>query len=981
MGPSIRLRMTSSKLPIACFALLSLILAAVWWYWRQPVAFEKVIAMGNRLEDRLPGSDETLGGLGKESESRWLLRGRKGDRVRLEGESYEFGVSLRLLDPMNRQIAMGDDNRRFFNAGIITSLPVTGEYTLIVSGANADQMGTYWLSLQEGDSEVNWSQSAAESFYRRGIQWAEESGSNRAACWLNLGMGLFLRQRGDRDQAARYYSEGLRRCDEKGDFTYGRWAIAIERGRLFLRLRSFDRALEEFQLALELSKNLRSAKEAEALVLIELGSLYNSMARVDLAKVYFRNATKQAEESGSPTTLVKLYTALNAVPELNDRDKAIEYAEKGYSLCSGLDPETELQAMHALAGTYLFLAMERAQEGLALAGQMRARARQIGCVDEEVAALTLMSMGNYGARDANAMIECARDAFALTSVTDEDPGPRRIALQLLADGEMERGNNQIALDWCLKALQTVEGAWRKENIEDLRRELLSQSKAICTQIIMNLGALNSRRPSSEYARQAFDYAERSRSRSLLEQLLSGSKVHVVDPQVLRRDQELTDRLSATRGQLALLRASSEASLDKLHRLQEERTRLLGDQMRLQAEVRSLNGNAYHAANFSPLPAEEVRKKLFEHHPKTAVLCYQLGIRKSFLIVLTLDSCRLFELGDQKQISKAIVEWRLQISSQQKPSQNGASDSHLIDEIAYNLYNILVKPAADIIEGRDLIVVPSDAVSTLAFEALVVRDPSDAQHSSGPKYLVQQHAITYAPSLSVLVEIEGRRQRTGSRRRMLLIGDPSVDGSETRIAGSGDQSFVATFDRIPAARKEIVDITRIARQKHIAVTSWLGSEASEARLKRSDLSAVQFLHIATHGIADPQDGGASALTLFPEPDGSQDGILTCDEIAGLKLNADLVVLSGCWTSSGQAAGAEGVVGLNRTFLLAGARCVCGSLWQVEDTWTQKLMSRFYSRLISDRLPKSQALRFAKLDLIRHGANPSQWAPFVLEGSPR
>jgi CHAT domain-containing protein len=974
--------MKSAKLPIACLALLSLALAVVWRYLQRPVAFEKVIALGNRLEDRLPRSDETSGGLVKASESRWLFNGRKGERVRLEGESYEFGVSMRLLDPMNRQIAMGDHNRGFFNAGIITILPVTGKYTMIVGGSNADQMGTYWLSLQEGDSEVDWSQSAAESFYRRGIQWAEESGSTRAACWLNLGMGLFLRQRGDRNEAERYYSEGLRFCNEKSDFTYGRWAIAIERGRLFKRLRSFDRALEEFQLALEMSKELRSPQEAEALVLIELGSLYNSMARVDLANIYFRNAMHQAEECGNPMTLVKLYTSLNAVPELNDRDKAIEYAEKGFSLCSGLDPEIELQAMHALAGAYLFLATGRTEEGLAVAGQMRLRAREIGCVDEEIAALTLMSMGNYRARDTNAMIECARDAFALTSVTDEDPGPRRIALQLLADGEMERGNHQIALDWCLKALQTVEGNWQKENIEDLRRELLSQSKAICTQIIMNLGALNSLHPSPEYARQAFDYAERSRSRSLLEQLLPGRKTYIVDPQVLRRDQELTDRLSAVRGQLALLHASSEASRDKLHRLQEERARLLGEHMRRQAEVRSLSVNAYRTANLSSLTAEKVRKKLFETHPKTVVLCYQLGIRKSFLIVLTRDSCRLFELADLKQISKAITEWRLLISSQQKPWQDGASDSHRLDEIAYNLYNILVKPAADIIEGRDLIVVPSDAVSTLAFEALVIRDPSEPQHSSGPKYLVQQHAITYAPSLSVLVEIESKRRQTRSRRRrMLLIGDPSVDGSDTRIAGSGDQSFVAKFDGIPAARKEIVDITRIARQKGFAVTSWLGSEASEARLKRSNLSGVQFLHIATHGIVDPQDGAASALTLFGDPDGSQDGILTCDEIAGLKLNADLVVLSGCWTSSGQAAGAEGVVGLNRTFLLAGARSVCGSLWQAEDVWTQRLMSRFYTRLLSDRLSKSQALRFAKLDLIRDGANPSQWAPFVLEGSLR
>jgi CHAT domain-containing protein len=970
--------MTTAKIAVGSLACWSLLIVVVCSSCHRLGSSERVITIGDRLEGHVLSLNTKLG---KGPESRWVLNGRSGQKVTLVGESYEFSVCLRLLDPMGSQIAWSDDNRSFFNASIAASLPVTGKYTVIVCGPNTDQNGIYWLSLQEGNNEADWSQSAAESYYQRGIQWAESMGSNRAACWVNLGMGLFFKQRRELDQAEKYYAESLRRCDEKDVFPYGRWAIAVERGRLFARRRSFDRAVAEFKRALDLSKNLQDAQDAETVALIELGSLYNSMGRGDLAKVYFRSATTQAEQSGRPRTLVKLYAALNASPDSNDKDKAIEYAENGYRLSNALDPESELQAIYGLAGAYLFLATERSQEGLALASRMRHRAQQVGCIDEEVDALTLMSMGKYAENDIEAMIGYAREAFALTSAIDENPGPRRIALQLLADGEMKSGNYQKALDWCLKALQTVESAWAKESIEDLRQELLSQSKAICTQIIMNLYALNSRHPNSEYARQAFDYAERSRSRSLLDQLLPGSEVRVVDPEVLNRDQNLTDRLSAVRGQMALLRASSEASRDQLYRLQAELAGLIGEHLQLQAEVQNSAGNAYRAAHLSPLTADEVRKKLLQHCPNTAVLCYQLGIQKSFLVVLTLDSCRLFELSDRKIISKAVVEWALQISAQQKAPQNGARDSRRIDDIAHSLYDMLVKPAAGMIAGRDLIIVPSDALSNLAFEALVVGDPAEAQRSSRPDYLVEHHAITYAPSLSVLVEIESRWRQNRSRRRMLLIGDPSVNGIDTRIAGSGNQSFVATFDEIPSARKEITDIGKIARRNGISVTSWIGSEASEARLKRSNLTTFQFLHIATHGIADPQDGKTSALALFPDPDGTQDGILTSDEISRLKLDADLVVLSGCRTSTGQATGAEGIVGLSRMFLLVGAHGVCGSLWPVEDAWTRKLMSRFYSRLISDRLPKSQALRFAKLDLISHGANPSQWAPFVLEGSPR
>jgi CHAT domain-containing protein len=111
------------------------------------------------------------------------------------------------------------------------------------------------------------------------------------------------------------------------------------------------------------------------------------------------------------------------------------------------------------------------------------------------------------------------------------------------------------------------------------------------------------------------------------------------------------------------------------------------------------------------------------------------------------------------------------------------------------------------------------------------------------------------------------------------------------------------------------------------------------------------------------------------------VLTSDEVSKLKLDADLVVLSGCETSIGEEAGAEGIVGFNRTFLISGARCVCGSLWPVEDSWTEKLMIAFYKGFLLRRYNKSQSIRLAKLAMLKEGANPSQWAPFVLAGSCR
>jgi hypothetical protein len=204
--------------------------------------------------------------------------------------------------------------------------------------------------------------------------------------------------------------------------------------------------------------------------------------------------------------LAALYIAQNDSLQSHDKERAIDYAEKAYSFAGRVDPVLELEAIHALAGSYIFLQPEKSRAGLDLAVEMRDKAHRYGCPDKEIAALTLMSMARYASNNIDEMIDLAKKAFELTDPDDEDPNPRRVALQLQAEGEMLRGNHQAALDWCLQALQIVERAWAQEAIEELRQELLSQSRAICTQIIENLYELNSRNASMEYARQALDFA-------------------------------------------------------------------------------------------------------------------------------------------------------------------------------------------------------------------------------------------------------------------------------------------------------------------------------------------------------------------------------------------------------------------------------------------------------------------------------------------
>ena len=939
----------------------------------------KTVQLGERCEGRLRESDPMRSEAPIAVEDRWAFEGAKGQQITIAGESYEFDIYLLLLDPQGRQVTWADNNAGFFNARVRATLPANGLYTVVVCGANEDQFGAYYLSLFEGDREPDLDRPAMESFYGQGIEWGERTANCRAIGWLNLGMAQYLRERGSWDEAEKYYArshEGAISCN----FLYGRFAAALDHSRLFTRRRAYNQAVSRLEEALELSRQLRASAEAETRVLIEFGNLYYATARADLAMVYFRAATEQAERSGQPSTLVEFYTSVNEHLKIQDKEKAVAYAEKAYSLSHGVDPALELRAIHTLAGTRLFLEADRSQEGLALAAEMRNRASRLGLRDEEVAATTLMSMAKYVTNQIDEVIDLAGEALELISPTDGNPGPLRIALQLKADGEMARGNYTAALQLCLKALRTVEDARAKESIEELRQQLLSQSKTICTQIIKNLYALNARHPSEEYAHQAFDFAERTRGRSLLEQLamLQRSNKVVPDLQLLSRDQELLDKISAVRGQLILLRSSGYASRDTVYGLQRQRANLIAERMRLQAEIRRSTENHFYAAELSPLTAEQVQKQLGEYKRNTVILYYQLGIQESFLIALTARKAQFFKLPSRETITKAVTEWRAQISGQLSESRPTPEALYNYAQVSHQLYTMLMEPAADLIRGNDLIIVPSGSLFQLAFDALVALKPESPGQSEPYRYVVNDHAITYAPSISVLAEIENRWQLPRQRKRMLLAGDPLV---EVKDDGTSEDDRQTALDQLPAARQEVRDIASLAERHHNTPTLWLGAEASEDKLKKTDLSDFRFIHLATHAMSDNYDGEASAITLSSDPAGNNDGILTATEIAQLKLNAELIVLSGCETAAGQEAGAEGVIGLNRAFLVAGARCVCGSLWQVEDSWTQKLMLDFYRRLLAGGSSESQSLRLAKLKLIRSGATPFQWASFIIVGSAR
>ena len=970
-------------------------------------------------------------------EHRWHFDGQAGQNITLTAESYEFDAYLILLDPRGREIAWNDDEGWFFNAQICTTLPVTGRYTVIVSGATADHYGSYRLSLQAGHHAKPWDEARVWAYYDRGLQWAEQRRSQRAVSLLDLALGQFFRERRQWTKAETYYARA-RQVAEQAGFLLGQWAVALERGTLLTDRRRYDEALGELEKALTISPRLHAAGEAEALVRALLGDLYHVIQRRDLAEHHFRMALSLAEESRSPSALVRVYTSLYGFYFTENREKALTYTHRAYALREKVNASQKVRSTYVLA--WSLFALGEFEEGLRFAHEARQTAHRLGRRAEEISILTLMSMTYYKLNRLDEMVRAAREAVGLTNTEDEDPEPRRIALQAQATGEMLRGNYEEALRLCLDAWRTTESAWMREPTEDLQQDFLAQSKAISVQILRILNAMNAKRANREYIRQAFNFAERSRSRALLVHLaaLNRQSRPVVDPELLRQEQQLLEQISAFGRQIVLARSGIGVDVGSIGQLEEERARLVAERLKMGARLRRQAGGL-EVSSVSPLTAEEVRERYLAAYPNAAILFYQLGIQESFLIVLTRRGEYLFKLPDWTTIGKAVTEWRAQIRRQVNPDERTTEAWRDYLHIAHELYGMLVKPAAELIRGRDLIIVPDRALHNLAFEALVITRPDG--DGKRLRYLIEDHAVTYAPSISVLAEIEGRPPRR-TRKEVLLVGDPFLGETPPRenvVAGKDDgpahnevagphdgagrglaltslfrmlmtslvgsvsswvkltpspergRSLVpvagsprlrAGLERIPSTKEEVVKIARLAGQQRWQPTVWLGQEATKERFTQANLSTYRVLHLATHGVADEKDGALSALVFSGSGRESQsDWVLTAAEIARLKINADLVVLSACETGTGQATSGEGVIGLSRAFMLAGARRVCGSLWKVEDTSAEKLMVTFYQGMLDAGLGPSRALQRAKVNLLRQGAWPFAWAPFVLIGSPR
>ena len=282
--------------------------------------------------------------------------------------------------------------------------------------------------------------------------------------------------------------------------------------------------------------------------------------------------------------------------------------------------------------------------------------------------------------------------------------------------------------------------------------------------------------------------------------------------------------------------------------------------------------------------------------------------------------------------------------------------------------------------RRLVVVPDGPLHRVPWDALRLADG---------RWVAERFAVSIAPSASVVAALwrsharddasEHARDAGRPPARVLAFGDPAF--ANEREARPDEAVYRSAFaetgglPRLPHSAREARLVARFAPGGGGDVR--LREEASASYLRHAELDSYDVLHFATHALVDERVATRTALAL--SADGAESGFVGAAELASLDLDAELVVLSACRSAGGVVVDGEGVQGLTAPLLEAGARSVVATTWRIGDRGAVPLVDALY-RGLARGLPLSDALREAKLDAMRRGAPPAEWAAFTAVGDP-
>src|SRR5262245_43000047 len=600
--------------------------------------------------------------------------------------------------------------------------------------------------------------------------------------------------------------------------------------------------------------------------------------------------------------------------------------------------------------------------------------------------------------------------------------PEALSISKIAQTEILRSNFAEALFQSNRALDLVDQVRRQYSNPLLGASYSSATHHYYANHIALLLKLHARQSAAGHDVAAFQISERARARALLESLSSiGADLRIGLPATLTEREEFLhkedDRVINERSKVQRTAASA-ARNAKLQELENELRDLNTEMDRLLGQIRA--SQPRYAALLRPqqLSPAEIQRKLLT--PDSLLLEYFVAQDRLYLFAMTSESdhaLRVFEIPDKVAIEKAAEFFqRRKFESAKEMRQRFSYQSQEFTKTVQFLSDKLLAPVKPLLQKRKIWIVSDGNLQRIPFAALPdPRKVSTAAPGRGARRratitpLIVEHEIAALPSASTVALLrKAAATRSPAPGGIAVIADPVFSASDERVKGvapqirtpatiaqllkdapaleqaMGDHGVMSesgVLRRLLASRDEALAIASLAPESSLVA---LDFDANRQMVMDGALSDYRYLHFATHAFTDDVFPGLSwlALSLVNPKGEEQPGYLRLNDIYQLRLNADLVVLGACRTGLGKQLRGEGMISLTSGFIYAGVPRVMASLWDVPDRETAQLMQRFYWHLLKGKLPTSEALRRAQVEMWERPESnaPFFWAAFSLHGDP-
>jgi CHAT domain-containing protein/Tfp pilus assembly protein PilF len=884
----------------------------------------------------------------------------------------------------------------------------------------------------------------ALEFYNQALrllQVVNDSGGE--ATTLN-NIGLIYDSLGERQKALGYYSRALPILQRVGDKRVEAYTLS-NIGLAYDSLGEKQKALDNYKQALQMLQTVGD-RQAEAATLNNIGFVYNSLGEKERALDYYGQALTILRAVGDRHLEAITINNIGYVHEsLDEKVKALEYFNQALPILRLVgDRRVEAVTLNNIGLVYDSLGeKEKALEYFNRSLPLR---RVVG--DRQGEAITLGDIGySYASSDERLKaLDYYSRALSLSRAV-EDRSLEASTLRRIALVERDRGNLVEARIRIEAALEIIESLRTKIVSQELRATYFASAQQYFETYIDLLMQLHVLYPSEGNDGRALQASERARARGLLEMLTeAGANIRQgVDPELLEREHSLQQMLNAKAAAQNRLMQDNRNE-EQLAALKKEIKLLLGQYHELEAQIRFTSPRYAALTQPSPLSLREIQARVLD--PDTLLLEYSLGTDRSYLWMVTSNSLRSTELPPREEIEIAtrrvyelLTERNRRVkfeTAAERQVRIAAADSEYLRRAADLSQTLLGPAAAELGKGgkKRLLIVSDGALNYVPFGALPIPEvrPAGKERpvrqesvSAGSATLdpsntfvplVVEHEVVSLPSASTLGvlrwETAGRKRAT---KTLAVLADPvfakdderlkkgrssarpPTRGAETaggqlsnglRFGGQNSAQGPTEADepsriqRLLFTRREAEEILSLVPEADRMRA--LDFDANRMTAINSELGRYRFVHFATHGLIDsahPELSGI-VLSLFNRQGREQDGFLRVHEIFNLKLPVDLVVLSGCRTGLGKEIKGEGLIGLTRGFMYAGAARVMVSLWDVSDEASARLMVQFYKGMLGkERLSPTAALRAAQIALWRQERwqAPYYWAAFVLQGEPR